>query len=302
MDIVPVKQLDHIDQFLMTFDSPHTRDAYERDLKGYVQFSQGSDPISFANLVSYREYLISKSAPATVVRKFSAVKSFMSFLASQGLIAMNPAQNLKVPKSRIQTHTEAFDDDEVATTINKADVNGFHGSIHRIALVLLFHMGVRRSEVVNLRVRSISDYRGQKFMTIHGKGNKQRLIPITEYVLEEINSYFLRYQDFTGEELLDSDFLIQSSPYEKNDKALNPNSIWRIVKQYARKAGVTKRVSPHSCRATMISHLLEKGISPRSVADVAGHSSINTTVGLYDKKRDILTNSAAKKVDYGQQG
>lgn len=277
----------------------NTRIAYEKDLRDYAEFAATMDPLSFSALAQYRDALIASSAPATVVRKFSAVKSFLGFLASEGHLKINPALNLKLPKARTIEHTEAFDDTEVVQVINQADVTGFAGSMHRLVFVLLFNIGLRRSELVNLRLSSIQEHRGTAFLSVIGKGDKQRLIPLTEHVLSELNAYLMRYEEFTGCTLQPNDFLIQSSHLERNSKPFNPSSICRIVKQYAREAGITKRVSPHSCRATMISHLLEKEVSPRSVADLAGHSSIQTTVGSYDKKRDALRNTAAAKVSYG---
>ena len=299
MDVVLLKKLDRIDQFLRSFTSKNTREAYERDLRGYAAFAGASDPLSFSTLSQYRDHLIATSAPATVVRKFSAVKSFLAFLASEGVIPFNPAMNLKVPKARTIEHTEAFDDSEVTVVIDKADVNSFSGSTHRIALVLLFNLGIRRSELVNLRVGSFGEQRGKRFVTIHGKGDKSRFIPLTELVIEELNAYLMRYEEFTGESLDQKDFLLQSNRFERNDKPINPSTIYRMVKQYAKEAGVTKRVSPHSCRATMISHLLEKQVSPRCVADMAGHASINTTVIIYYKKIYALNNPAAGQVSYG---
>lgn len=299
MDIVPLKKLDKVDQFLRSFTSENTRIAYEKDLRDYAKFAATRDPLTFSALAQYRDALIASSAPATVVRKFSAVKSFFAFLASEGHLHTNPAMNLKVPKARTIEHTEAFEDSEVVRIMNQADVTSFVGSTHRIIFVLLFNIGVRRSELVNLRLSSLQEHRGTRFLSVIGKGDKQRLIPLSEHVAAELNAYLLRYAEFTGCIMQPNDFLIQSNQHERNAKPFNPSSVCRIVKQYAREAGITKRVSPHSCRATMISHLLEKQVSPRCVADLAGHSSINTTVSIYDRKRDALSNPAAAKVSYG---
>lgn len=298
MNVVPVRKLDHVDQFLRSFTSANTRRAYERDLKEYGSFSVGQDPLAFSTLVQYRDSLISSSAPATVVRKFSAVKSFLGFLASEGLIGANPAANLRVPRSRTLDPTNAFDDVEVMPVIEMADIASFAGSMHRVALILLFNLGLRRSELVNLRLSSFQEHRGIRFVSIIGKSDKSRVLPLTDLVVAELEAYLSRYVEFTGKQLAPEDFLLQSAPYARNSKPVNTATIYRIVTQYARGAGVSKRVSPHSCRATVISQLLEKEVSPRSVADLAGHSSIQTTVGIYDKKRDALTNQAAFKISY----
>lgn len=294
MNVVPLRQLDHVERFLRTFTSKNTRAAYARDLREYAAFSGTMDPLSFSTLAQYRDALITSSAPATVSRKFAAVKSFLAFLASEGAIPTNPAQNLKVPKSRTIEHTEAFEDSEVIQVIRATDVNTLHGSWHRLALVLLFNLGLRRSELANLKVSSFAEHRGKRFVSIIGKGDNQRLLLLTELVASEVDAYMARFAEHTGRRLQSQDFLFPGA----NNQPVNPSTIYRCVIQYAKQAGVTKRVSPHSCRATLISHLLEQEVSPRSVADLAGHASIQTTVGIYDKKRDALTNSAASKVSY----
>lgn len=301
MNVVPLRQLDRVDQFLLSFTSPNTRSAYQRDLRDYVSFSAGSDPFSFSTLASYRAHLIASSAPATVVRKFSAVKSFMSFLASEGVISTNPAQNLKLPRSRTTEHTQAFDDAEVVRVIQAADLSTFQGSVERLALVVLFHCGLRRSELLSLRVSSVAEHRGRRHLVVDGKGGKQRVIAMSPLVASEVDAYLSRHRDFTGRDLSGPDFLVRPSPDAPGDKQASASMVYRLVTRCARAAGVTKRVSPHSCRATMISHLLEKEVSPRAVADLAGHSSIQTTVGIYDRKRDALTNPAAQRVSYEKE-
>lgn len=298
MNQVTPNHLSYVDQFLRTFTSTNTREAYERDLLDYSEFSKSMDPTSFSALSQYRDFLISSSAPATVVRKFAAVKSFFSFLASQGYLSTNPVTNLKVPKARVLNNTEAFDDKEVVSILSRADVSTFSGSTHRLSLILLFNLGLRRSELVNLKLSSLGEHRGVRFMSVVGKGDKCRLIPMSGLVSEEINAYLMRYEAFTGTSLGKDDFLIQSDRYSKNVKPMGVSTVYRMVVSYATEVGVTKRVSPHSCRATLISHLLEKNVSPRSVADMVGHSSIQTTVGTYDRKRDVLTSTTAHKVNY----
>ncbi len=94
------------------------------------------------------------------------------------------------------------------------------------------------------------------------------------------------------------DYLLQTSLKGKNTKPMDGSTVYRIIEKYAKICGITKKVSPHSCRATAISHLLDTKKTPiRDVAIFAGHSKITTTE-RYDKRRDNLDNSAAYEVDY----
>ena len=99
----------------------------------------------------------------------------------------------------------------------------------------------------------------------------------------------------------EDDYLIQSAKKGKNDKPIDGSTIYRVIEKYAKKCGINKKVSPHSCRATAISHLLDTQKTPiRDVAIFAGHSKITTTE-RYDKRREGLDNSAAYQVDYGKK-
>ncbi len=299
MNVVPYPQLDRVDQFLRSFTSANTREAYERDLRDYATFSAGADPLTFSTLARYRDALIASVSPATVVRKFSAVKSFLAFLASEGAIPTNPAANLKVPRAEAREHTQAFEDHEVGQVLSQPDVTTFRGSTNRLALVLLFNLGLRRAELVNLRLGSVKEYRGSRYLQVLGKGDKVRLVRLTSSVLVELEAYLQRYARFSGRELQDGDYLLQSAASAPNERPVSPSTVYRMVRACAVRAGVDRRVSPHSCRATVISHLLEKDVSPRAVADLVGHASINTTVGIYDRKRDALRSTTAEQVNYG---
>jgi integrase/recombinase XerD len=120
----------------------------------------------------------------------------------------------------------------------------------------------------------ILEDRGVMILRVRGKGSKERMIPLTKEIHNATETYL------------------------QKSVTLNPSSIYRIVNRYAKKIGIEKRVGAHSCRATLISHLLENQVSPRDVADLVGHSNINTTISIYDKKRLGVQNSAAYKVKF----
>lgn len=221
----------------------------------------------------------------------------MNWCMAQGLIFTNPASSLKLPKPAIQEPTLAFTDEEASQIIAAPDVTTFFGNLHRISMVMLFNLGLRRSELANLKMRDIYEDRGVKVLKIQGKGNKIRTLPLSGFVYSELRSYLANYEKFSGKLLTVDDYLLQSSASNKNEVSMSGRAISRTVGVYAKRLGIHKRVSAHSARATVISHLLENAVSPRDVADFAGHSSINTTT-IYDKKRDGLKNSAAFKVNF----
>lgn len=279
-------------EFLSNFTSECTRAAYRSDLESFFKYYNSSfsevSQISLSHLISYREYLLVKFSSNSVNRKLSGLKSFFIWCNQQGIIQTNPASALKIPKSNPEHPTQAFTDKETLDILKLPDVSSFRGLMHELVLELLFKLGLRRSEVAGIRVGDIFQERDTTVIRIKGKGDKIRIVPISSNFVEKINKFLDKCERPTS-----SSHLISNG----NGKRIDTSTIYRIVKSYAKMAGINKRVSPHSCRATVISHLLEQSVSPRDVADFVGHSNIQTTA-IYDKKRLGLKNSAAFKVNY----
>ena len=178
------------------------------------------------------------------------------------------------------------------------DLTTHKGRMNRLAMVLLFNLGLRRDELVNIKIGDFMTDRGHNVLKVHGKGDKTRIIPINDYVMGEIKDYLDKlevYHIFLEE----WDYLLQTSNMRKNTIPVDGSTIYRMVTKYARDLGIDKKVSPHSCRATVISHLLDtQGAAIRDVATLAGHANITTTE-RYDKRRNNLQKSAAYMVNYG---
>lgn len=297
MDLIIKKDSNFIEDFLKHFSSKNTKKAYTSDLKEFFTalnfIPTHPEELTINIFIRYKEILEAKKlAPKSVNRKLAALRSLMRWCQACGLITHNPLAALKISAAPIQTPTLAFSDLEVRKMILSTDPTTFHGSLHRIIAVMMFNLGLRRSELVTIKMKDIYEDRGTYILKILGKGNKERLLPLNENVLLYLNGYS---NDLN---LGPEDYLLQSSAMERNKKPFNAESVNRIIKRIARECNIDKKVTSHSCRATAISHLLEQGISPRDVADFAGHSDVNTTIQNYDKKRDGISNSAAYKIAY----
>lgn len=287
-----------IQEFLRNFTSIATIMAYKRDIEDFFGYYNGTftkpEDVTLDHLIRYRDSLTARGlSSSSVNRKLSSIKSLFNWFVNESFVATNPASGLRLPKNNVEAPTLAFTDEEVRRMIIEPDMTTFHGNVHTLILAFLFHLGLRRSELVNLQRGDLIEDRSGLVLRIKGKGGKHRFLPVSSELDQYIRTYFGRVRDWE-----DHDYLIQSSPFEKNTKPMNPNTVFKIVRRYAKAVGVDRRVGPHSCRATVISHLLENEVSPRDVANFAGHSNIHTTVGIYDKKRDGIKNSAALKVDY----
>lgn len=297
---------DFMNDFLCQFLSPDTKIAYIKDLKMFFDFLRSGDVIIThpAQIASYHfqayrdEMILKEFASATINRRLVSIRSFIKWSLSSGLIDRNPLDMVKLPRVQTESPTVAFEDSEVVEMIKAPDITNHRGRTHRLAMVLLFNLGLRRSELVNAKISHIFQDRGHMVISIRGKGDKTRLIPLNPFVQSELDSYFTALKNdhiLLGGE----DYILQTSNLgRKNLSPMDGSTIYRVINKYSKKLGINKRVSPHSCRATVISHLLDtQGRAIRDVATFAGHSNITTTE-RYDKRRDNLNKSAAYDVAY----
>jgi integrase/recombinase XerD len=265
-------------QFINSFVSPQTRRSYSNDLKGFFEFVgplNSPADLQPIHISAFRDKIAADGAStATINRKISTIKSLTRWLIQNGHLTTDPTISVKVPKVVHSRSTEAFKDEEVAKILEIVeDIS------HKTLLMTLFYTGLRRSEVVKLSPASIVQQSGLSGFKVIGKGGKERLVAIPEELTKQLNIYFQRTRI--------GDFLFE----------MDESTVYRIVKRYAAKAGVKGRFGAHSCRATVISNLLDNQVPIRDVANFAGHSSVNTTT-LYDKKRKGLADNAGYKIRY----
>lgn len=296
---------DFIQEFLVQFLSADTKTAYIKDLKfffdflrsGNVQISHPKEIQSF-HFQLYRDHLMERGlSSATINRRLVCIRSFMKWAIAAKLIDHNPLDTVKLPKVQTESPTVAFDDEEVVQMINAPDTTTHKGKTHRLIMVLLFHLGLRRSELTNFQMHQLVHDRTHWVLRIQGKGDKLRLIPLNDVVYEEIGIYIAHLADH-GIKLGPEDYLLQTELKKRNLRPMDGSTIFRTIEKYAKSLGINKSVSPHSCRATVISHLLDtQNTAIRDVATFAGHANITTTE-RYDKRRKNLDKSAAYQVDF----
>lgn len=296
---------DFIQDFLQQFVSDQTKKAYIGDLKVFFDFlKRGGVTVTHPNQIKghhfqvYRDELIENGySSSTINRKLVAIRSFMKWSMSCKLVDYNPLDIVKLPKVQTESPTLAFDDKEVLDMLSAPDLSTKKGHMHKLVIFLLFSLGLRRSELVNIRVGDFYQDRGHYVLKIRGKGNKDRHLPLQTEVLQGIKLYTDAMAGF-GIQFEPEDYLIQSNNNGKNERPMDGSTVYRIIERYAKKCGINKKVGAHSCRATAISHLLDTQKTPiRDVAIFAGHSNITTTE-RYDKRRENLDNSAAYKINY----
>lgn len=255
--------------------SANTRDAYEHDVERFAEWceSEGRDVLTtdLALLHQYTEALYATDAAASsIARMLCGVRSFFRFLQLDGMIEQDPSELLESP--RLPRHlptvltVEEIDRIKAAINLEKPE-----GQRDHCIIEVLYSCGLRVSEVCSLRLSDL--FLTEGFIRVIGKGNKQRIVPISPAAIEEIGWWLdiRRTVDVIPE---DEDILFVSLTRRKH---LTRMAVFRNIRLYAERAEISKEVSPHTFRHSFATHLLEGGASLRAIQMMLGHEKISTT-------------------------
>jgi len=239
--------------------SKNTIKTYSIPIKKLLEFLKKHEKIENIDINFLREYIKKeillrflinvkreKNLDSNSIRLYvRAISSFLKFIEREDLI-----KHLKAPKTdkRLPKYITYEEFQEILKVVKKKR--------DRLILLLLFYTGVRVSELVNLKKSDIILNEG--FIRVYGKGGKERIVPIPNFLIKELEEYL---KVVNGEKLFD----------------ISTRQVERIVKKYAEKAGIKKKVTPHILRHSLATLLLTNGIDIRYIQEILGHSSISTT-------------------------
>lgn len=251
--------------------SPHTIEAYGRDVQTFF-LSLVHSQISCWNDVTEQhivDFLSTKKncgyASSSIGRTLAAIKVFFKFLKREGIISINIAHFLDTPKIW-QLIPNTLSLQEIKALFMQPNLAEKRGARDRAILEVLYSSGLRVSELCSLKIGDVDDH----YLRIQGKGRKERLVPIGAPALAAIDRY-LTFRDGPQEEGNNTLFL------DKGNRPIGRISVWKLVKDYAKQAGITKAISPHTFRHSFATHLLEGGADLRVIQELLGHASIGTT-------------------------
>lgn len=254
----------------------NTLKAYGRDLNRYTgalakKGVQGAEKVTRDHITGHMFDLKKAGLSASsIARNLAAIKMFHRFLVREGLSKDDPTSLVETPKlwKRVP---EVLSQREVDAVLEQASqAKGPRAKRDYAMLELFYAAGLRVSELVDLKNTSINFEVG--FVRAIGKGSKERIIPVGKKAREALVHYCekARPKLLKGKEC-DSLFVSQQS------KKMSRVSVWGMIKQYARLAGIKKNIKPHTMRHTFATHLLEHGADLRSVQEMLGHADISTT-------------------------
>lgn len=267
--------------------SPNTLDAYLTDLDKLLAYLTLANidllDVTLDNLHEFAARLHDIGIhPRSQARIISGIKSFFRFLLLEDYIQADPTELLESPKKGF-TIPEVLTVEEIDAIISTIDLSKKEGQRNRAILETLYSCGLRVSELVNLKLSEL--YFKEGFVKVEGKGNKQRLVPISPKAIKEISNYFIdRNQIDTKKDYEDYVFL------SRRGTKLSRIMIFHIIKEQAELAGITKNVSPHTFRHSFATHLLEGGANLRAIQCMLGHESITTTEIYTHIDRNMLRN------------
>jgi len=254
--------------------SANTLAAYRADLTALARWlaERGTAiaKTSRADLQDFIAYRVQAGArPRSTARQLSSFRRFFRFLVRENVLKEDPTAQIAMPKIG-RSLPKSLTEEEVEALLGAPVVSDPLGNRDRTMLELLYATGLRVSELVNLRTSQVNLNQG--VIRILGKGNRERLIPLGEEAVRWITDFA---RGSRAEILLErqTDYLF---PTRRGDR-MTRQAFWHIIKRYARKASVSKALSPHTLRHAFATHLLNHGADLRVVQMLLGHSDLSTT-------------------------
>lgn len=255
--------------------SPRTLEAYGRDVARLIAFleQQGVARPGEASAALLREYVYHLKdeglKPTSIRRAISAIRTYFGYLLAEGLVVSDPTERIEAPTiwRRLPDVLSRADIDRLLDAPDPADAMYWRD---KALLEFAYASGVRVSELIGLRIRDLSLEEG--FASVFGKGAKERLVPIGKAAIRSLDLYLRelrpRLERGSGKGVV---FL------NARGRPLSRMGVWKILRRHVERAGITKRVTPHTLRHSFATHLLEGGADLAAVQEMLGHADISTT-------------------------
>ncbi len=245
--------------------------AYIRDLNQFIGFTKGKGSLfenperidhSFAR--NYLRYLeVQKLSKKSIARKISSCRAFFRFLLRERKIKLNPFEHILSPKLGKRLPSFLYPE-EMVKLLNSVNLKLKNGPRDLAILELIYASGMRVGEVAKLKLDDV-DLENSEIL-VHGKGDKERVVLIGSHAVSSIRKYL------EGRKSKENTLFLG-----RMGTKLTSRSIERMIRKYAKKAGLAKRVTPHTLRHSFATHLLDRGADLKIVQELLGHSSLSTT-------------------------
>ena len=263
-------------------------DAYSRDVTKLMEFlnmnKKIQDPLKVlpVDLLDFIKFINELGlSPYSQARIVSGIKGFYKYLTYENLISVDPSELIELPRLGRKL-PDTLSIHEIDQLFEAIDMSKASGPRDRAMAETIYSAGLRVSELVNLKISNI--YEDVGFLRILGKGNKERLTPIGKSALKFIKSYQHEVRNHMQIKSGQEDYLFLNRLGNKISRV----SVFNLIKNLAIRAGINKKISPHTFRHSYATHLIEGGADLRAVQEMLGHESITTTEIYTHLDRDYL--------------
>lgn len=253
----------------------NTLEAYKRDVMDFFVFveetgAQEVEAVSNTDVVSYLLKLKGENkSAATVNRKLASLRAYYNFLQEKGRITANPTTGIKSPKiERKELAYLSLEEVDRLLAIPDASVRGIRD---RAILELLYATGIRVNEIIAANVADVNLRIG--FFTCPGEFGKARIIPIGRPARKAVEEYIFDARDLLLKERKSENALFVNYYGQR----MTRQGLWKILKEYAEKAGISNKLTPHTLRNSFAVHMIQNGADLKSLQDLLGHEDISAT-------------------------
>jgi len=255
--------------------SENTLESYGRDLRKFIRYMEetgagSAGEIKYSHILDYLAQFKDKGFNSTtIVRSIVSIRQFFKYLLMEKLIEEDPAARITTPRMK-KGLPGVITLDEVESLLAAPDESTPEGLRDSAMLETLYATGIRVSELIGLKQNDVNFELG--FVVVYGKGSKERLVPVGDKARQKL----LEYLSTSRPAMLKSRES-KALFVTRLGKGMTRQGFWKIIKHHALKAGVAKKISPHTLRHSFATHLLERGADLRTIQIMLGHSDISTT-------------------------
>ncbi|HET7290457.1 MAG TPA: site-specific tyrosine recombinase XerD [Thermodesulfobacteriota bacterium] len=255
--------------------SENTLESYGRDLRKFIRSMEeagvrSAGEINYSHILDYLSLSKEKGFNATsIVRSIVSIRQFFKYLLMEKIVDADPASGIGTPKMR-KGLPVVITLDEVEALISAPDESTPEGLRDAAMLEALYATGIRVSELVGLKLNDVNFELG--FVVVYGKGSKERIVPMGDKARQKLLEYLgtSRPAMLKGREA-------KALFVTRLGRGMTRQGFWKIIKHYSLKAGIARKISPHTLRHSFATHLLERGADLRTIQIMLGHSDISTT-------------------------
>ncbi|HUF50272.1 MAG TPA: site-specific tyrosine recombinase XerD [Longimicrobiales bacterium] len=266
--------------------SARTVDAYQRDLERLMAFmtARGVERAADVTATDLREFvyfLKDRGLQATSIRRsVSALRTFFGYLLAEGVVVADPTDRIEVPKTGRRL-PGVLSREEVARILDAPDPADRLFWRDKALLEFAYAAGVRVGELITLKVRDLDVQEG--LAVVYGKGAKERIVPVGRAALQALIVYLREIRPRLVRQRAEGVVFVNA-----RGTPLSRMGVWKILRRHVKRAGVKKRVTPHTLRHSFATHLLEGGADLAAVQDMLGHADIATTQIYTHVEREYL--------------